>query len=711
VCRDGEASHVRHSGQLLKVCNENVLRKPTLRLSAQAKPTALLATWMAMVIISEQLQIPVVLSDPEPKRSAVDFFRWTDRAGSCEAHLFSGVAYDWAGLNRAATDPSCRSVNSSVAGGPTCTHAMLEVWHDVVAERKASVRAGYAQDLGPNGMISQVGLYVAGDANTALGGITHLRLRDRSFTRHFKEPKTFQEYCALSSTRSQAGYSESLCHYVYVTQANDPLVAASLQDLFFVAELPQIISSRTNRTFKANWYDKVYPGHFVPVADDKAWVAEPPCSWETYVPLQMRYGSGVAGEPLHVKTRQVTSQQLQSLVDLSGYWMTAMRYLTASGGIPGLAVGNFSAWVSSRPLDNMRSASSQWIDNPSFHPVIFWHERPGCQHERWQFEGVGYKLDKVPLGEWADTCESARDQGYVAQLKRRRCGADGQLQLNETSLDAFCASNNQDCTAAACDYHPARTVHKMATASLTSHLPEAETFLQRFEMLNSHIQNMAGTVSNAYTNITDPNNYPNPDTLWRGVLCSTAGSLAPSWTDALPSMQRLDLGCRNTDVTVRCSGHGRCEITNSTTGRGTCRCSGGFSGALCEVPPAGAANSTPPAVDYTSTVPQASILDIPSATIIVDALPHNASAAEQSNATMIHGDSRRAASEARHASEATAPAGGDSSGSTSNATSNANATSSPTSTPATTTNTRPVTATWTMGTPVVFHFAGNLSAS
>ena len=88
----------------------------------------------------------------------------------------------------------------------------------------------------------------------------------------------------------------------------------------------------------------------------------------------MRYGSGVAGRPaLHVKTRQVTVGQLQSLVDLSGYQMTAMRYVTASGGIPNVVPpgGNFSApWVSARPLENTRAATPAWLARPEFRPII-----------------------------------------------------------------------------------------------------------------------------------------------------------------------------------------------------------------------------------------------------------------------------------------------------------------------------------------------------
>ncbi len=75
--------------------------------------------WLAQIILSEQLQVPVVINDKEGSKT--DYYR-SDLWDEGDVTLYGSVKEPYAALKAAFKDPHCTSTSTS------CGHCMLEIW-------------------------------------------------------------------------------------------------------------------------------------------------------------------------------------------------------------------------------------------------------------------------------------------------------------------------------------------------------------------------------------------------------------------------------------------------------------------------------------------------------------------------------------------------------------------------------------------------------
>ena len=195
VCLPGEnASRDR--------CRPNVLRHPTVRLSAGDWPSTLFNVWVAQILLMEQLQIPVEVIEYGPDASHAYY-----RPGPVR---LSSRSYNWDALERANGDPSCADFNSTsglASLDEECTHAFLEIWSGQSDQRVEYVfKRNAVVDGGSLGTVGQLGWYTHNDALRAAPQFASFRgMQDGGATSaYFRRAQRLGEYCSASPTSSPA---------------------------------------------------------------------------------------------------------------------------------------------------------------------------------------------------------------------------------------------------------------------------------------------------------------------------------------------------------------------------------------------------------------------------------------------------------------------------------------------------------------------------
>ena len=359
VCQDGEEPFVELGGTRHKVCNPNVMGRPTIRLSTQNWPTAMILAWIAQIIGGEQMQMPIEFSDEEPKKSTVNFFRWSHH-DNLATEMWSGDAYDWPGVEYAAGNPACEGL----AEGQHCAHAWLETWGSQASKAHESfLVTKLSEDGGALGMAGRIAIFTSDMAVEALRFAGYRELSRRNVTRYFQAPVMFRDFCADRSVsrgaRAAEGrkdYGPRLCAFVYETLQGEARIEADLAlgDSYFIETLPESVrdlaAAHGGRTWIPTAHSPIpYEGFFRPLPDDYAFVAGPGCGWNNLLKVQIAYGADDPDVPLRMRETIVNYVQLDQLVLLSGHWMT-------------------------RVLNECSATDPQkWPTCPQFKPVMFWH--------------------------------------------------------------------------------------------------------------------------------------------------------------------------------------------------------------------------------------------------------------------------------------------------------------------------------------------------
>ena len=353
VCQDGEAAYNVVDGKRHRTCQPNAGGRPTIRLSTQAWASPMIMSWLVEIIMGEQLQIPVEFSDSEAKVRAVDFFKWHDGAESrVEQFMTAGTPGDFAGIKRANADPTCKSGGEG-GKGESCHHAFLETWNVMSRDIKQSVLVDqYAEDGGPNGQFGRTGIFTQEMAASAFGGLDYRTMTDPAIMSRFQQPLLFRDYCKDVPAAKNGDAAGLLCGALYGAAGalkGDTKADAELGAKFFVQsmdELPYIsgkIQEGKVTGLKAPAGGAaVYEGSFRALPGNKAFLAEPPCMLDTFLPSQILFGS-VTGGPLLVQRVQMTGKpQLENLISLAGYGHKKGNACVCGGGGAGTGRGGMA---------------------------------------------------------------------------------------------------------------------------------------------------------------------------------------------------------------------------------------------------------------------------------------------------------------------------------------------------------------------------------
>ena len=306
------------------------------------------------------------------------------------------------------------------------------------------------------GVFARIGWFTFKIIADAFGGITYRALLDNQVTQHFKRPVRYTEYCTVFRV-NDADYATSLCKYLYVTldAAGRELAKkgweANIGTKFFFlpAALPTALQAAA---FAAGVADippvatvAAYRGYGDARVDKKAYVAEAPCTWTTYWPVQ--------ASTVNVHVVQHTYGELVNLLDRTAY--------------------NLALVDRSKPM-------SAWKNDPNFMPIILWWWTPETTLEKWRYAGDVWKMEVVRLGKWSDRCENARQAVFVPEYKDKTCGTNGTAGHYNLPKD-WQTECGQACKDAACDY-PDELPSKAVSSSIRDYNPDAFNMLGKVEV-------------------------------------------------------------------------------------------------------------------------------------------------------------------------------------------------------------------------------------
>ena len=221
VCLDGE-----DPSTALPPCAANVLGRKTIRISGRDWASSTYEAWIAMILLSEQMQIPVIIETPSSidrnGRNASKQYYWHYEGGKEDdsAEMSYGD-----GLYHAYVDPTCKSVPEP------CIHVDLEVWIGDEAETANFLKNASIFSVGPTGWTGKEGWFASSAfLETHPNSATYPGLVSGENTKFFKYARTFAEHCIVlydeeeagdgsssSSSSSSSLYSGSFCSWFFTT--------------------------------------------------------------------------------------------------------------------------------------------------------------------------------------------------------------------------------------------------------------------------------------------------------------------------------------------------------------------------------------------------------------------------------------------------------------------------------------------------------------
>ena len=305
------------------------------------------------------------------------------------------------------------------------------------------------------GIFARIGWFTFKIIADAFEGITYRELVNDQVTQYFKRPVPFTEYCTKFRT-SDADYATSLCKYLYVTldaagrelAKKDWEMNIGSKFFFLPAALPTALQTAA---ILAGVTDipsvktvAAYRGFGEARTDKKAYIAEAPCSWTTYWPVQ--------APTVNVHVVQHTYGELVNLLDRTAY--------------------NLALVDRNKPM-------SAWKNDPNFMPIILWWWTPEPTLEKWRYAGDVWKMEVVRLGKWTDRCENARQAVFVPEYKDKTCGKVTPGHYNLTK--DWQTECGQACKDAGCDY-PDELPFKAVSSSIRDHNPDAFSMLGKVEV-------------------------------------------------------------------------------------------------------------------------------------------------------------------------------------------------------------------------------------
>ena len=250
--------------------------------------------WVAQILISEQLQIPV-----EVVQYVGDDHQYYEHAADGRIALPSR-AYNWDALVRASVDTNC----SSYPLNPTtpeeeCSHAMLELWSGQDANKAkytGGVNGGFGavKHAGALGALGRIGWYANDEILSTSPQVASFHgLRSANLTSTaFRRPLRFSEACALNAS-SLSGLQPALCAAFaseFLDAATGAVLATWQAELggayasFYVKTLTPSAESALADRLGGSLPSPVFGGAFVPDVDEESGapigtLLSVPCSW------------------------------------------------------------------------------------------------------------------------------------------------------------------------------------------------------------------------------------------------------------------------------------------------------------------------------------------------------------------------------------------------------------------------------------------------
>jgi hypothetical protein len=325
-------------------------------------------------------------------------------------------------------------------------------------------------------------------------------------------------------------------------------------------------------------YEPMYPGK-----QDKVWcdtvqngrgdvahVAEAPCGWTTYYPVQM--------QTVRADAIQYTYSEMADHFSAMA-WNT--RHL--------LKVGKGVGW------------QAMWKASPYFYPIIGWWWKPDTMFEKHRYDldpkdsrlDSHWEMKAVNLEPSTDVCQVERREHFVKHYKSNAnfCARNGKYngKFNLTYYDPNKAGTSwmtqcglgpdgktplatNPCVTAKCD-HPTENFKMVGTNVLSTMSPDTVKMLRRLSgQLTAADQE--GWISAVDLGGKDA----------KSVVCEWARNnfnKNTKWVDWLPD-SFVNTGCRKYSSDLLCSGHGKCEANKDPQFAGNCICDDGYVGNLCE---------------------------------------------------------------------------------------------------------------------------------
>jgi len=261
VCNSDDPPHALEKG----LCRLSKFNYTELRINVGNWETTAFYAWVAQILLSELLDVPVSLEIGHGIDSSKPTLNFYDEENSFP---YATTAYDYASLREGNRLSDCLSTNDTSV---PCSHAIMEVWNGQTSLLASENTAGHIEPAEGNGMVGKLGWYVPSfviERHPEVSSFWGLQNQREKMASMFKRPYTWEKYCQLlSPTNCSSSFYDGVARRWPETDAE--------RGVYYKSQL--------------------YTGHFADTAKNNCTanpttcsghIVDAPCSWSTNLEQQ-----------------------------------------------------------------------------------------------------------------------------------------------------------------------------------------------------------------------------------------------------------------------------------------------------------------------------------------------------------------------------------------------------------------------------------------